>query len=36
MESWQWFLLGIMTALTPSMILLALILARSLEIRRDD
>mgnify|MGYP001571897887 CR=1 FL=1 len=36
MESWQWFVIGIMTAYLPGVICLALILARSLETKRDD
>jgi len=28
MESWQWFLLGMMMALTPSMIVLGLLLTK--------
>jgi hypothetical protein len=33
MESWQWFLLGIMVALTPSLLILGLIVMR--EEKRD-
>lgn len=32
MEPWQWFLLGMMVALTPSLLVLALLMSRS----RDD
>jgi len=35
MESYQWFLLGIMVAFTPSLLVLGVLLARSTDELRD-
>lgn len=36
MANWQWFALGVMTALMPSMMVLALMLRRVPEVESDE